>query len=187
MPKRKSDELTPKELLFVSGIVQGLSKAQAYVTAGYSPNNAESNGLRLSKKERIKNAIEAAMRRVTGDRDNDTKRLYAEVMKAAFQRGDEIVDRTGDDWELKPPNQLSDDAWATIASVEISPTKFGKKVKITRQSKEAAQEHMAKILGMVKNTLDLESGGKPIRPAFILVPDDNSQCNPIDESSKATG
>lgn len=61
MPARKTNPITVKQRRYIKGVVEGKSKYQAAIDAGYSPNTAKVPSLnieKLSVKEELNKALE---------------------------------------------------------------------------------------------------------------------------------
>ena len=114
-------KLNPKHEKFIQNILSGMTQAEAYIAAGYSPKTARQNGHRLITNEYVRGEIERrldevkqaakvhleqeslkAARTLTGLLDGGTKedfcRLYAakDVLDRTGLKAEEKVQHTGE-------------------------------------------------------------------------------------------
>jgi phage terminase small subunit len=174
--KTTQDGLNDRQKLFVIEYLKDLSPTEAYIRAGYNPRGAAQNAHRLMKNDKIKMAIEQTNTRILNLKEGEITQLLSAVRLAAYSTADDILDFDGEEWKLKPANKVSVAARSTITDVEVIETtirgKTTRRIKIKRQSKDAAQERLLRHYGLLVDRLDVTSGGKSLVPEFIEVPVD---------------
>jgi len=108
--------LLPRQVTFAREYMVDENATQAYIRAGYEPENADSNATRLMGNDRVK-ALIARMRADRARRlEIDADRVLAQIARLAF--GDvRKVFHAGH--SLRGVNDLDDDTAAAVQSVKV--------------------------------------------------------------------
>ena len=181
----KSNGLTPKQAMFVREWLIDRNSTQAAIRAGYSEDSAGAIGSENLKKPEIQAAVarEESLRaerlEVTADRIAvELKRIaFADLRDVIgieeFEYQRQVKDESGEVTHVtetgtrvvaRPTDSLTEEQAAALS--EIAETKDGLRVKM--HSKVAALDQLGKILGMHRETLDVNSTGPP--PVFNIAP-----------------
>jgi phage terminase small subunit len=140
--------LTPKQARFVEEYLIDLNATQAAIRAGYSAKTAEWIGPQLLGKSHVRERIETAQRERSARTGITADRVVQEIARLAFA-DPRLVMRWGPDGvELKPSDELTDEAAAMIAEVKESVSQAGSSMQVKFHSKVAALEQLAKHVGL---------------------------------------
>jgi phage terminase small subunit len=140
--------LTPKQARFVEEYLIDLNGAAAARRAGYAPKRADVIGYENLLKPEIQAAIHAALRERSARTGITADRVVQEIARLAFA-DPRLVMRWGPDGvELKPSDELTDEAAAMIAEVKESVSQAGSSMQVKFHSKVAALEQLAKHVGL---------------------------------------
>lgn len=140
----KPAKLTAKQERFVQEYMKDLNATQAAIRAGYSAKTAKEIGCQNLAKLHIAEAIERLQAKVQKKNDVSIDRIVQEYARLGFSDVRDLVDWDGANVQLKPSEDLSDDAAACVS--EVSVTAQGVKIKL--HDKKAALDSLAKHLGM---------------------------------------
>jgi len=108
--------LTPKQQRFVAEYLVDLNATQAAIRAGYAPKHADVQGPRLLGNVGIAAAIQARATQKLGALDLTADRVLREMARIGFSDVRQLFTKDG---HLLPIHELSDDAAAALASVEV--------------------------------------------------------------------
>lgn len=108
--------LTPKQALFVREYLVDLNATQAAIRAGYSPETAESQGSRLLRKVKVREAIEEA----NEERLERVEVAADEVLRELKRIGlSDIVDIFDEEGRLLPFTQIPKDTRRAISAIKV--------------------------------------------------------------------
>lgn len=130
--------LTPKQQRFVQEYIIDLNATKAAIRAGYSAKTADQQGPRLLGHPEIAKGIAAAQKKIADKAGITAERVLQELGRLAFADPRQLFDADG---KLLRPSELSDDAAAALASIEV----------VTRKAGEGEVEYVAKTRGWDKN------------------------------------
>lgn len=158
MPKSKDKKLTPKQQKFVDEYLIDLNATQAAIRAGYSAKTAGWIGQQLLAKTHISEAIQARRDALSRKIEVTQERIVEEMARVAFF---DIRNLLNSDGSLVPIKQLSNDAAAAIAGIDIvqignSEVGIGHVLKYKFPDKNKALENLAKMLGHFGKVSELE-------------------------------
>jgi phage terminase small subunit len=166
-------ELTDKQQRFCEEYLVDLNATQAAIRAGYSEDSAAAIGCENLIKPNIQAEIQRLQARVSKKLEISRERVLKEYARIAFA---DIRDMYDQNSRLIPPKDLSDDAAAALAGMEVFEEfgfdKSGERVHIGDTKK-------VKLWDKLKA---LDSLGKHIG----LFEEDNKQKNPNMDFSKLT-
>jgi phage terminase small subunit len=141
--------LSDKQEAFTEEYLVDFNQTAAAKRAGYSEHSAMSQASQLMSNTKVmaglaeKRALLAEAHGVT------SKRVIEELAKIAFSDVRNVLDEEGG---LLPPSEWSDDAAATVGSVELSTAgEFTTIQKIKQYDKLAALDKLARNLGLFEN------------------------------------
>lgn len=148
-----AEGLTGKQERFIDEYLIDLNATKAAIRAGYSAKTAHLIGHENLGKPEIQAALQAAQDARSRRTEITQDRVLAELARIGFGDLREVFDGAG---RLKLPNELSDDAAARIASIEVvsRPVAGGKPGevecihKIRAWDKVAALVQLGRHLGM---------------------------------------
>ena len=109
-------KLTIKQERFCQEYIVLKNATKAAIKAGYSKRTAHSIGFENLKKPEIKKRIDQITKKTTDKLGITRERVLAEMAKLAFSN---VKDLTHEDGSLKSIHELSDDAAASISSIEV--------------------------------------------------------------------
>ena len=149
--------MTPKQQRFVDEYLIDLNATQAAIRAGYSAKTANEQGARLLTNVSVRSAIAAAQQERAKRTHITQDRVLQEIARIAFS---DVRALYNEDGSLKKPGELTDEAAAALASVEVmeiggddAPLTLTKKTKVF--DKVAALTLAARHLGMLNDKLKL--------------------------------
>lgn len=180
-PGTSKAEAAHKKVLFANAYLSnGGNKTQAAVTAGYKPGRAaEKAGQRLSQDVVVKELIKQGHEKAAAIAGLTVERTLLELARLAYSSPKALKDAKG---KWLPLEKLSDDAAASIASIEEEPitkvikvngkekTVAGFMRKVRMWDKNSAIEKAMKFHKLYEDTPPPSGGG-----VFILV-----QGHPLD-------
>lgn len=140
--------LTPKQARFVEEYLIDLNATQAAIRAGYSPRTAEWIGPQLLGKTHVRERIETAQRERSARTGVTADRVVMEIARLAFADPRSVMRWGPNGLELKPSEDLTDDAAAMISEVAESVSQARSSMKVKFHSKVAALEQLAKHVGL---------------------------------------
>lgn len=108
--------MTPKQERFVQEYLVDLNATQAAIRAGYSAKTAEVQGPRLLGNVGVAEAIREAMEARAESAGITAERVLEEIAKSAFGDIRAVFDENG---HLRLPDDLTDEAAASVASIEV--------------------------------------------------------------------
>lgn len=158
--------LSPKQAAFVREYLIDLNATQAAIRAGYSPKTANEQGSRLLTNVSVADAIAAAQGKAQERADVTVDRIVAELAKIAFSDPRDLFDADG---RLKPLSELTDNAAASLAGIDVVQA-GGEDLpleirKIKRWDKTKAIELLGRYLGMFKDKVEV-SGASELADAI---------------------
>lgn len=166
-------KLNTKQQFFCKEYLIDFNATQAAIRAGYSKKTAGQIGESLLKKVETQRYISELKNKLSNKLEISLEKVVAEYAKIAFT---DIRDYYDDDSLLKPIKDLSDNAAAALAGVEVDQLwgasmdgkiQIGETKKIKRWDKVKALDSLCKVLGFnaaeklevkndIKVTLNLE-------------------------------
>jgi len=150
-------KLTPKQARFVDEYLVDLNATQAAIRAGYKPRSARWMGCRNLATHYVAVRIDEAKKVRTERTGITADRVIDEIAKIAFADFRELFDEDG---ELKPTEEMSADAAASIASIETATrsTAGGEVMraqKIRPWDKVRALELLCRHLGLISDRVHI--------------------------------
>jgi len=172
-----SKKFTHQQEKFVEEYLVDLNGKQAAIRAGYSPKSAKVTASRLLTNANVIEAIQKERDRDSRKTGITRQKVLKELGRLAFLDLREFFDEEGN---LKQVKDLSDDAVAALAGVDISTdylTKgddkafsITKKIKVTR--KEKALEMLSKHLGLFDDKLTVDLSTQTLNDFLEKLPPD---------------
>ena len=150
--------------------MQGMSKTQALMRAGYSPEFARARQNVVFERLDVLREIERRRNAFKNRTSNLVDRIKDELSKIAFFNIGEIVEVTKDGDLIFDFSTATMDQLAAIGEVTIETYVEGrgpaaqevKRFKVKPISKKEALDSLARIMGMFKDNLDVTSGGQSL-------------------------
>jgi phage terminase small subunit len=148
------NELTDKQKRFCDEYLVDYNATQACIRAGYSAHSAHNEGCRMLTNPKIQKRLTEGKQKLASKLEISTERIRLELARIGMQ---DVRLFYKEDGSLIPIHELSDDAAAAIAGMEVEElTEFidGQKIpigvlkKIKRYDKVKALELLGKDLGM---------------------------------------
>ena len=158
-PGRNPAILTPKQARFVGEYLIDLNQTQATIRAGYSARSAHEQACVLMATPKVRAAVDEGKRLQARTSKVSAARTIEEIRRLAYADPRDIHDGN---WDLKAPGELTDEAAATIASVERIETKKGFRLKVKTWSKEKALELLARHQALLTDVVRVEDSEKQI-------------------------
>jgi len=140
--------LSDRQQRFVDEYLIDLNATQAAIRAGYSPNGAKVQAVRLLSNANVAAQIERRKAKSANKLEITRERVLKELARIAFSDLRRVVDFGPDGVKLREGSELSDDDAVAIESVGQSFNQYGPTVKIKLHSKTDALEKLAKHLGL---------------------------------------
>lgn len=142
--------MTDKQTKFAHEYLVDLNATQAAIRAGYSENTAKEQGYQLINNDEVSEHITRLRLKQQERTDISADKILKEVARLAFS---DIRNYYDDNGLLKLPKDLSDDAAAALAGIEIDELwaekmKVGETKKIKLYSKPDSLEKLMKHLGL---------------------------------------
>ena len=173
-------QLTERQARFVEEYLISGNASQAAIKAGYSRDNARSQGHENTTNPNIMAEIERGRLEMYARWGVTKDRISQEYARLGFSDARKLVTPTG---ARIPLHELDDDTAATVASVElVESTVYGEKDaderpmverthKIKTYDKMRALEHMGKMLGMFNASAVID-----IKGLAITIADKDAEC-----------
>lgn len=156
---------------FAQELSKGKTATEAYVLAGYKPNDG--NAATLKGNQRILDRVADLTTKGAERAEIDIARTLKELVRLGTS---DIRDAFTEDGRLKLPQSWSDDFAASVASIEVSSKNLGKDAdgnteieyihKIKVWDKNSALEKIAKHLGMFIEKVE-HSGSVNLMPTIV--------------------
>ena len=143
--------LRPKWERFCVALVDGASKAQAYLDAGYKPKSrqtASTCGFTLAKKPEIQARLRYLEQQYQVAVARSRDEVVKEIERLAFADIRDVVSWDKDGIEVRPSDAISPEAASSLQSVEMVDSKQGRRVTVKQYSKLEALKELATIQGM---------------------------------------
>ena len=154
--------MTPKQQRFVAEYLIDLNATQAAIRCGYSAKTARQQASELLTKPDIEAAVSAGKAKQLQHTDLTAARVLEELRRIGFANRKALFDATGN---LKPITELTDEEAAQIKSFEviIKNAQAGdghtdRVHKIQTEDKPKSLEMLAKLFGLLKETVDVQGG-----------------------------
>lgn len=154
----------PKHERFAQEIAKGKTAAEAFATAGYTPN--EGNAARLKGNDKVLKRIEEILSKAAEKVGLSIERTLEEIVRLAFADIGQAVEWTKGTVTLKDSTTLPPEVRAAIS--EVKQTKDGVAIKF--HSKTAALDMLGKHFGLFKERIEMtgKDGGpvqvEPVAP-----------------------
>lgn len=113
-----ADGLSERQVRFVEAYLIEPNATQAAITAGYSKNGAEVQGNRLLRNAKVSQAIAKARTKRTERARKTADDVLRELERIAFMDFRDLASWDESGIRFKPSEELSDDAAATLKSLE---------------------------------------------------------------------
>lgn len=113
---QKKVKLTEKQKIFIREYIGSLNASEAARKAGYSPKTARITANKMLTKGYIKDAIQEKLEEYNNNLDISNERILKEYARCAFYN---IADFFNDDGSMKPLSELSEDASAALAGLDV--------------------------------------------------------------------
>ncbi len=153
--------LSPKERRFVAEYLKDQNAAAAAKRAGYSAKTAKQQGSRLLTKVYLRDAIDAALKRIEAKSELTTELVRAKVLAMLTFDPRKAFNQDG---TMKDVTAMSDDIIVALAGIEVAQEQ-GEVRKIKFTDRLRAADLAAKILGMLR----YEVSGPDGRPLAVPV------------------
>lgn len=140
--------LSDRQQRFVDEYLIDLNATQAAIRAGYSPNGAKVQAVRLLSNANVAAAVARGKAKAGTKLEITRDRVLKELARIAFSDLRRVVDFGPDGVKLKEGSELADDDAVAIESVGQSFNQYGPTVKVKLYSKTDALEKLAKHLGL---------------------------------------
>ena len=143
---------------------------EAVITAGYKGKNPDSMGSQLLRNPKVAAYLAERRARIAAAADIDAERILREYARIAFADSRDVMAWGPDGVRLKPSEELTADAAATVAEVSetMGTDKGGGSIKIKLHSKAEALNALAKWARLLPES----SGGINVQNAVFLGVDD---------------
>lgn len=156
--KEEKKKRTPKQKRFIDEYVIDFNGTAAAIRAGYSPTSAKVIANELLTKPDIYAEVQAKIEAMTNKADITKERILLEMRRLALFDVRSLYDENG---HPLPVHLLSDDAAAAINGLDVvsignSDVGVGQVMKYKIPDKNKALESLAKILGYLDRTTELE-------------------------------
>lgn len=156
--KEEKKKRTPKQKRFIDEYVIDFNGTAAAIRAGYSPTSAKVIANELLTKPDIYAEVQAKIEAMTNKADITKERILLEMRRLALFDVRSLYDENG---HPLPVHQLSDDAAAAINGLDVvsignADVGIGQVMKYKIPDKNKALESLAKILGYLDRTTELE-------------------------------
>lgn len=156
--KEEKKKRTPKQKRFIEEYVIDFNGTAAAIRAGYSPASAKVIANELLTKPDIYAEVQAKIEAMTNKADITKERILLEMRRLALFDVRSLYDENG---HPLPVHQLSDDAAAAINGLDVvsvgnAELGVGQVMKYKIPDKNKALESLAKILGYLDRTTELE-------------------------------
>ena len=154
----RKKQLTTKERRFVEEYLIDFNGTAAAIRAGYSERTAATIASQNLRKRYIQAEIQGSLRNLTDKTDITKERILLEMRRLALFDVRSLYDENG---HPLPVHQLSDDAAAAINGLDVvsvgnDDVGVGQVMKYKIPDKNKALESLAKILGYLDRTTELE-------------------------------
>lgn len=156
--KEEKKKRTPKQKRFIDEYVIDFNGTAAAIRAGYSPTSAKVIANELLTKPDIYAEVQAKIEAMTNKADITKERILLEMRRLALFDVRSLYDENG---HPLPVHLLSDDAAAAINGLDVvsvgnAELGIGQVMKYKIPDKNKALESLAKILGYLDRTTELE-------------------------------
>lgn len=148
----KRHKLNIRQEKFVSAYLKSGNATQSAIEAGYSERSAGQNGERMLRNVEIAAAIEAGRAKLTEKLELSPERVLRRLSEWGFADPREMYDAQG---QLLHPKFMPDHVAVAVSEIEQT----AKGIKIKRVDPLGAMNTIAKVLGMVRDKLDVNVSG----------------------------
>lgn len=153
----KKPKLNIRQEKFVSAYLKHGNATQAAIDAGYSDKTAHSAGPRLLDNVEVAQAIEDGRQRLSEKLDITPERVLRRLSEWGFADPRQMFDELGN---LRHPKDMPDELAVAISEVEVTKRASGEALhKIKRVDPLGAMNTIAKVLGMVRDKVDVTVSG----------------------------
>lgn len=146
--------------------VKDLNATRAYVDAGYSPGGASQAAHNLLRKSEVQERIAELVREHSDRLRVDATRVLDEYARVAFSDILSVVSVKDGAVAVKPSEEWTENEARAVAEVKTTATG---KLTLKMHSKLDALGKLAQHLGLLREHIDLTSGGKPLAAAPTTV------------------
>lgn len=167
----KQKALTPKQERFCEEYLVDFNATQAAIRAGYSERTANEQASRLLAKVSIQDRIRQGRDALAKKTEITLEKVVAEYARIAFGDVREYFD---DENKLKSVKELSDNAAAGLASVEVDELlmdgmQIGETKKIKRWDKIKALDGLSRVLGFnaPDKVAQTDTEGNDVKPFTV--------------------
>lgn len=155
--------LTDREKLFCKEYLVDLNGTQAAIRAGYSPTSARKNASAMLKKPKIKEYLDVARAKMLERAEVDAGRVIDELAAVAFINPRDFVSWKDGVVTMQNSDDIPDSIMRAISVIEEVENRNGRKVTIKFHSKMEAITLLMKHMGMLKDSVELSGGDKPLQ------------------------
>ncbi|KKL06792.1 hypothetical protein LCGC14_2592460 [marine sediment metagenome] len=148
--------------LFAQGLAAGVSKAQAYIDAGYT--GGPSCATKLSKKAQVQARVTQILEMAADEVGVTVQCWLEEVQRVAFSDMREFVEWGPAGVALRPSVELDSDAARCVAEVTEKPGMSGSALKFRLHDKMKALDMLGRHLG----TFKADNNQQPTMGAVIV-------------------
>jgi phage terminase small subunit len=151
--------LSPKHRRFVAEFLKDHNATQAAIRAGYSKKTANEQGSQLLAKEAVKNAVNAALKRVEDKSELTAERIHRAVLAVLEFDPRDAFDTDG---TLKDISKMPASVAMAIAGIDVDDS-VGDVKKLRFVDRMKAADLGAKLLGLLRLEIT-GKGGQPLVP-----------------------
>jgi len=166
MPKKP---LSPRQHLFVDGVVSGLSATDAAQSAGYAERTALQQGSLLLINVDIAAAIAERRKKLETKSDITAERVLEEFGRIGFSDVRKYMSIENNEVEVHDSFEWSDADAAAVSEIRTVDGEDGPVVRLKLYNKIDALAAIARILGMNKDHLKVEARADTLKEFVKMV------------------
>ena len=140
--------ITARQSLFAQEFLVDLNATQAAIRAGYSPNTANEQAVRLMAKPEVKAEVERLQAQSANTLQISRERVLLELSKIAFSDIKKLYQTNQRKFVYKSVSDIPDEFWPAISAIKITPSEWGDSIHITLHNKIGALEMLGRHLGL---------------------------------------
>jgi phage terminase small subunit len=168
--------LAPNQKRFVEEYLVDLNGKRAAIRAGYSSRSAEVQGSRLLRNDKVKKALESAMKARSRRTKVTADRVVAELAKIAFANMCDYWSRSGETLDL---SRIDQDRMAAVEEIAVDETinssgVLYRRTRVKLRDKVGALASLARHLGMAADRHAVE--GSVEQRVLRMSPEERQAC-----------
>lgn len=149
--KKIARKLTAKQILFVNCYLGAArcNATKAAILAGYSKKSVNSEASQLMANPKVKSYLKRRQDDIARRLDITQERVAKEMAVMAFSKPTEFMRWANGTLTITNSDEIPDELVDAVSSIEISPGKYGRTMKVKFHDKIAAGKVLAQYLGML--------------------------------------